>query len=195
MLFWYTGGNTDISGAIEQLEKDSDRAVGLVGAAIVEHWLTQAIQARLHQGDMAERMFRSSGPLGSFSAKIDLAFLMGLIGLEFHGDLVVMKSIRNAFAHKLETATFASKKIRDLCSKFKLVDRMVGEITVETFREAMEAIKENRPMRKKNRGTEFHFTGAREALKDTRKRYILAAQLLSFNLGRIPTSEPPTPKI
>jgi hypothetical protein len=68
------------------------------------------------------RLFRGSGPLGNFGAKIDLGFLMGLYGREKRDDLHTIREIRNAFAHKTKTITFNSTEPKTLCKKlFTLV--------------------------------------------------------------------------
>ena len=69
-----------------------------------------------------ERLFLPSGPLGSFSAKIDLAYISGLITKSAHSDLVRVKEIRNAFAHNLEIKDFQSNKIRDNVKNLTLIN-------------------------------------------------------------------------
>jgi DNA-binding MltR family transcriptional regulator len=45
-------------------------------------------------------MFDPSGPLGSFSTKIVLAFLIGMFTKESTQDLHIIREVRNEFAHK-----------------------------------------------------------------------------------------------
>jgi hypothetical protein len=64
---------------IAELEHDSDRAAGIVGAVLVEESLTTLIRSRLiADEELLQELFRASGPLGAFSVKIKLAFLLGL---------------------------------------------------------------------------------------------------------------------
>jgi DNA-binding MltR family transcriptional regulator len=119
--------------AIEELYyHGSDRAVGIVIASIVEVHLTTLIKGSLIKDSVSingeavdSLMFRSSGPLGSFSAKIRLAYLLGLISEECFRDLENMKNIRNQFAHHLEIGSFDVPTIADKCKNFKLVERYV----------------------------------------------------------------------
>lgn len=102
-------------------ETQSDRAAVIVCAALLEDGLTRAIQSTLHRDKaVLEKLFRPSGPLGSFSAKIDLAFAMGLYSKEIHKDLVTIKNIRNEFAHGLTTKNLGSQKVRDLCDNIEI---------------------------------------------------------------------------
>ena len=183
MPMWVVSGHPALGAAIEQLEKDSDRAVGVVAAAIVEQRLSELILLHLHKTDqkILERIFRVGGPVGSFSAKIDMAFLMGLVSLAFHAEMVIVKNIRNAFAHKLESTTFDTQKVRDLCFKLNYVEQWVGDISPEE-EEAMRGGKFD--FKTPEGSPPIRFTGAGEALKNARRRYILSAQILSWNMER-----------
>jgi hypothetical protein len=64
---------------LAELEHDSDRAAGIVGAVLVDESLSALIKTRFEADqDLISDMFRALGPLGSFSAEITLGFLMGL---------------------------------------------------------------------------------------------------------------------
>lgn len=183
---WFIGGNMDIYNAIAQIEKDSDRAVGIVAAAMVEIRLTNAIQSRMHSDEaILNSLFRASGALGTFSSKIDLAFLIGIISQDAHRDLLTMKDIRNAFAHKLHIKDFCSQSVRDKCRNFKLVDECIGELT----QEEVDLIESGEtPSLLGTSRMHLRFKGATEALKDPRKRYVLCTQLFNLYLGNLATS-------
>jgi DNA-binding MltR family transcriptional regulator len=116
--------SADEHSAIEDMEATkSDRAAAIVAAALLEERLAEAIKTKLHrEKEVVERLFRPSGPLGSFSAKIDLGFLMGLYSKDAHADLVAIKEIRNEFAHRLRTKNFTSQRVRDLCQNIEVSD-------------------------------------------------------------------------
>jgi hypothetical protein len=46
-----------------------------------------------------KKLFHPSAPLGPFSVKIDLAYLLGIINEELHHTLHTMREIRNAFPY------------------------------------------------------------------------------------------------
>ena len=87
--------------AIEEMEATSDRAAAIVIASLVESRLTSALQTAMADAPSIKNdFFRSSGALGSFAAKIDLALLTGLLTEDAHKDLNTMRCIRNVFAHR-----------------------------------------------------------------------------------------------
>jgi hypothetical protein len=59
--------------AIHEIETGSDRAAAVVAGSFVEEHLGAAIKSRLivSNEQITHEMFRTAGPLGSFSSKID----------------------------------------------------------------------------------------------------------------------------
>lgn len=125
---WFVEGPEEIA-AVKDLDAMSDRAAAIVAATLVETRLSLALKSRLQQDQaVVERMFRPSGPLGSFAAKIDLAFLTDLISKEAHRDLVIFKSIRNNFAHQLHALDFFAERIKKECHRLRLIETQVADI-------------------------------------------------------------------
>jgi hypothetical protein len=126
---WFTlPGEEHLAAAIRQLATDSDRAAAIVGAAILETRLTQSIKGRTFSDKtINERMFGSMGALGSLSAKIDLAYMLGIFNRDVHQDLHVVRRIRNRFAHHLDVTDFNSQSILDMCASLKVIDRQAPE--------------------------------------------------------------------
>jgi hypothetical protein len=60
-------------------------------------------------------MLRPSGPLGTFSARIEVAFLCGFIGERAKRDLHLIRKIRNEFAHVPEPLDFSTEQIANRC--------------------------------------------------------------------------------
>jgi hypothetical protein len=105
--------------AIAEIEGQSDRTAAIVAAALIDDGLETAIKSRLHRDkDIEHRMFEGLGPLASYSAKVNLGTLMGVIAPAFHDTLVRIGTIRNKFAHSARKTTFASQQIADLCKNF-----------------------------------------------------------------------------
>jgi DNA-binding MltR family transcriptional regulator len=128
---WFVETENELS-AIDEMESASDRTAAIVIASLVESRLTNTLQAGLHHDEaIVERLFRPSGPLGSFSAKIDLACLMGAISNDAYRDLIILKNIRNIFAHQFKSASFGEQRIRDLCRNFRLIETMICDIEEE----------------------------------------------------------------
>lgn len=107
----------------EQLEEESDRGLALVGHAYLDDALTEFLRAFLvDDSGVADELLRQGGPLGSFKARCDLAFSLGLIGPDMYSDLGQVRSIRNAFAHRYTPPDFSSSPVLDRCRNLKIPD-------------------------------------------------------------------------
>ena len=107
-------------------EKQPDRSLAIVFAAIVEGHLTQAIKAHLvHHTKICDGMFNGMGPLATFSAKIDLGFLLGLYREELTKVLHALRRIRNTFAHDLRPLTFSSDEIKAKTTALEVIDALL----------------------------------------------------------------------
>src|SRR5271170_3163158 len=100
--------SSDVAGALEELKTSGDRAAAIVAATLVEEHLIGAPKACLHRNQkVTNDFFRISGPVGTFVARIDLAFLVGVFGAAAHRELLIIKEVRNLFAHDLRLKGFA----------------------------------------------------------------------------------------
>jgi len=107
---------------VEEMGGESDRAVVIVGAAWVEEALGDSVTSFLEaHADAHKRLFSGAGPLASFSAKIDLARLLGLMTDSIRSDLHKIREIRNEFAHSIANKqdhtklSFTASHVRDKC--------------------------------------------------------------------------------
>jgi len=111
-MSWMTLSDIEIAhmeSAIREMDAGSDRSSALVAAAFVEQNLEIALQCRLKRDDAINKeMFRVSGPLGTFSGKIHMGFMIGLYEKAAWSELDLIRKIRNEFAHKLDCVDFAS---------------------------------------------------------------------------------------
>ena len=72
---------------------------------------------------VVNNLFEYSGPLGTFSARIDLAFAMGLLDGNTHRELHLVRKIRNEFGHQHEPLSFATDAIKNRCTELNRVPR------------------------------------------------------------------------
>jgi hypothetical protein len=86
----------------------SDRALAIVAASVVEELLLGLLRGRLVPNDSSQdTLFDGpNAPLGTFSAKIDLAYRVGAISHRLARDCHLIRKIRNRFAHELEGGSF-----------------------------------------------------------------------------------------
>lgn len=116
-----------IEALISEMEGQSDRAAAIVGAAWIEEELEAAIRSFLiDDKESVKRLIGKSSPLSNFSAKIDLACLLGMCSRAITKDLHTIREIRNDFAHNILAKdnfklSFKSEHIKDKCMSLKCV--------------------------------------------------------------------------
>jgi hypothetical protein len=168
---WMTS-NDEETEAVRDLYKNSDRAAAIMAATLVENRLAATLKQRFRPNvPVQNEMFRSSGPLGSFSAKIKLAHLLGILSEEGYSDLETMKNIRNRFAHYLDIKDFDSQRIADWCKNFQLIDVCVYPAGTKD------------PVINRLPGDWFTVPDHEEKMKSPKWRYLLTAMLFSGALG------------
>lgn len=101
---------------IKHLDGESDRGFILVVGAILDEMLRTLIAKNLVDNDaVRERLLGFEGPLGSFGARVDVAFGLGLIAKATRDAVTAVGRIRNVHAHDLCQEPFneaTSAKIR-----------------------------------------------------------------------------------
>jgi DNA-binding MltR family transcriptional regulator len=185
MIFHNKGLSGIAPNAFDQIKRDSDRAVAIVGAAIIEDRLAEFLLRRCASNSSSQRtarnFFGTNGPLGSFGAKIDAAFVFQHITKEAHEDLRLVKDIRNRFAHEIEIDSFAHDAISSRCKRLQLVEHY--------FKDAGEQIERGLdPMTSTSEGRQVlsAYTNARADLDNLRERFISTVIIFNFFLGREP---------
>jgi DNA-binding MltR family transcriptional regulator len=72
-------------------------------------------RGRAISNKLAKRIFAGMGPLNSLSSKIEIAYLFELIDQRTFDDLLLIKDIRNRFAHTTNYAYFSNEVIANKC--------------------------------------------------------------------------------
>lgn len=93
---------SDLNSFINELERElngqSDRGLVIVGAAGLDMMLEGLLTQRLNGEVKREEIFGGNGPLSEFSARIKLAFGLGLISRKEQRELMLVRKIRNKIA-------------------------------------------------------------------------------------------------
>jgi DNA-binding MltR family transcriptional regulator len=115
--------HVDIATFSMDLEGESDRAVVIVAVAKLDQLLRDLIVARLVPSSKSDdELVDGDRPLGTFSARISIAFRLGLIDAEFARSLDLIRRIRNEFAHEARLASLSSdehiKRVKELARPF-----------------------------------------------------------------------------
>jgi hypothetical protein len=98
----------------EEFAKESDRASVILSVALLDHALESILKARLVPiGSAEDSLFEGAyAPISTFSARIDLAYRLGLVSTKLSRDLHLIRKIRNEFAHNITGCTFQSSSVR-----------------------------------------------------------------------------------
>jgi DNA-binding MltR family transcriptional regulator len=117
---------TTLNKFLEELEGESDRSVVLVASAFFDEALLLRLKKHLGRGNsrILDSLFDLSGPLSSFSSKIDLLFCLGDISKDIRDDLHVIRKVRNYCAHHWDSfqldAAVEAKYFSRMNTKVKL---------------------------------------------------------------------------
>lgn len=86
-----------------ELHSESDRAAVVLGAAWLDEGMRELLRAFLLPARESkpenDEVLKFSGPLGSYFARCEMSFRLGLIGEDFRKALLQVATIRNKFAH------------------------------------------------------------------------------------------------
>jgi DNA-binding MltR family transcriptional regulator len=108
----------------DELKHESDRGVVLVVAAFLDEQLEMLLTRHFIDDPKvaAELLSSGSGPLGTFSSRMKLAYCLDLIHPQQYKDLQTIRKLRNEFAHSHIRVSFESDRIRDLCANLGFMD-------------------------------------------------------------------------
>lgn len=102
-----------------ELSKETDRGVALVSVSYLDTLLKHLVCSRStldrRKIEMKLGMFGANGPMDSFSNKIKICYLFGLLTDIEYQDLDIIRDIRNDFAHLLSGLSFDTSNIADTC--------------------------------------------------------------------------------
>lgn len=112
-IFEYPEFNKTFDELFDKLLNETGRGAILIGTSYVEEHLEKFITRILPQSDKkyTERLFNYPGPLGSFSAKIELSYAFRLIDVRTYNSLNYLRKIRNEAAHSSKDFSLTDKDI------------------------------------------------------------------------------------
>jgi len=108
------------------LSKESDLACVLIGTSYLDQCLASMLKRFFIEGNAVYKIPDPlrHGALSTFSSRIDLIYLLGLINEYIYNDLIIIKNIRNLFAHSHFRVYFKDDKIKKKCEELELVDKL-----------------------------------------------------------------------
>lgn len=114
---------------------DSDRTLIIISMCVLDNLLKKLIKSILIPHRKSEVLFKDEHLLQTASAKINMAFFLGLIPTICYEDLITMNRIRNIFAHSMTAKmTFENERVYSLLLKFNLGPRNMGDAKMPRWR-------------------------------------------------------------
>jgi hypothetical protein len=133
-------GTADLTAAKDEYFKtDNDKVAILLHASVLDANLGVCIALHIADAnplisyDEVQKIIHGEhAALGTFSSKIHLAYLVGIVDAAARNDLDCIRRIRNAFAHSALPLTFQTKQVVDECKKLQLKR---SDFTISTNRD------------------------------------------------------------
>lgn len=109
----------DFDAAVEfrsTLNEETDRGCALMAAAHLDDRLGELLTSYfVDDPKVAKDLLGQSRPLGTFSARIDVAYSVGLLSRDEHKALHLIRKIRNDFGHVAKPLSFENPVISGRC--------------------------------------------------------------------------------
>lgn len=114
---------------IRELHMQNDRGAAIIAGVFLSDKLQEAIieQWPPISATNRDKLFGGYGPLGSFSARIDIAAAMGVLNTHSKADFHKMRQIRNMAAHAGEPFSFDGERETVLISKIECMKHMPSD--------------------------------------------------------------------
>jgi len=131
----------DLKSLEEEMFGANDRAVAIMLGAFMETALTKFIRIRFRQdlnSDERRAVYDYDGPLGTFAAKIAIAYAMATIGPLTRDDLDLIRIIRNGFAHSRKSIKFDDTETVVICAKLQTPDLEDAKTPVKGYAMVLE---------------------------------------------------------
>ncbi|WP_433752291.1 hypothetical protein [Paenibacillus amylolyticus] len=104
-----------------ELSKESDRGCVLLAASYLDNCLKDLLEANcIDDKDGFNDLCNGTSPLASFSGKIELCYLLGLISPDAKRYLHLIRKIRNDFAHSMEIISFSTERVANRCRNLRM---------------------------------------------------------------------------
>ena len=113
---------------LEEFQRETDRAAAVLAAAYLDSRLEALVREKcVGVPKFVEELLSGQGGLSSFSARISVAYAVGLISLKAAEDLHLVRRIRNDFAHQVHGLSFATPTIADRVNAFRILEALRDE--------------------------------------------------------------------
>ena len=135
---------------IDEIGKQSDRGAALIASSYLEDVLESSLKSLIWSDTKTNKeVFAGTGPFATFSAKINVCYMLGLYPQEIQKICHTVRKIRNEFAHEIQPISFSTQQISNLCGNlsvpvFSSPDGSAAPQVIVDFRDQISAAKDNR---------------------------------------------------
>lgn len=106
----------DISKFLNELNRETDRGLPLVCAALIDDRLRETLRSFFCECRTAAKLLDiANAPLGTLSARAQCCYVLSLIDDDEYADIEIIRKIRNEFAHAKHGTSFQSDRVKALC--------------------------------------------------------------------------------
>lgn len=116
---------------------ESDRGCIIVAAAFFDNMLEDVIKKHVRKFSISKTLEKSlfdlSGPISNFSSKISVCRSFGLIDDVVYKDLMMLRKLRNSFAHVAGEASFLSADVRQKVRSMYFVQHCMQETQIDRY--------------------------------------------------------------
>ena len=105
-----------LSESIQSIMVTAERGMAISGVAKLDDCLKQLLRAFFINNEKAcDALLDEPGPVSTFGARIELAFVLGLISGNERNTFNLIRKIRNDFSHGSDERSFQTPPIKDRC--------------------------------------------------------------------------------
>jgi len=120
---------SELTAQVHVLITSTHSHIVIMGAAALDNALELALLTKMcHLGrDMKDRIFEGYGPLSSFAAKIDIAYVLQIIPRDIYDSLRIVNRIRVRFAHSKQFLSFQDHEISAMIDSMPSLDLAIAD--------------------------------------------------------------------
>jgi DNA-binding MltR family transcriptional regulator len=116
------------------LNEEKDLSVILIATSFIDACLGSILKNKLIKSSVIDKILDvRGGILGTYSARADVCYTLGLINKPLYQDLTIIGSIRNGVAHHHLELDFDDPTIIEFCSKLSYVSTLKNGNTDESL--------------------------------------------------------------
>ncbi|WP_461787765.1 MltR family transcriptional regulator [Pedobacter sp.] len=112
---------------VKELNAESDRGSVILACSLFDIALKAKIKSFLvHIENVNDDIFDdANSPLSTFSAKINMAYRLGIVSNHLKSDLHTLRDIRNSFAHNIDECSFDDTEVINSIEKLKTSSKFI----------------------------------------------------------------------